>query len=84
MDLFNKGVWIGSTHTASSQNFCSLSVSGIQVIKKINNQRNQLTNRHIFVLSVFLTLFGVAVGMGLLVDSGKAYYVAPVLLDPGA
>ena len=47
--------------------------------KKLNDQRNRLTNRHIIVLSVFLTLFGVAVGMGTLylcywinVDSGMS------------
>ena len=51
----------------------------VDTVKQINDQRNQLNNRNMIVLGVFLILFGVAVGMGTLylcywinVDSGMS------------
>lgn len=51
--------------------------------KQVNDQRNKLTKRHIVGLSVALTLFGVAVGGGIVYlcywihfDSGMSKYCA--------
>ena len=53
----------------------------VDTVKQINDQGNQINNRHIIVLSLSLILFGVAVGMGTLylcywinVDSGMSKY----------